>query len=179
MRFRIRKSDVNNSGIRVKLTFGRDCFLVPYLKIEKFPFFRPTYNPYNKVKYELVTQKIFCWLWFRLVLKIESIGAEVVSDVPIVERAYNMLPPKINVVGVVYKLNIVKEDLTKICYLNEDKTLFGEVSSCDLKDALIQTVMVLKETDNVRFMRYEYRKLYEESFNIEIPVERKFELYYE
>jgi hypothetical protein len=37
----------------------------------------------------------------------------------------------------------------------------------------------LKETDNVRFMRIEYRKLYEESFNIEVPQERKFEPYYE
>ena len=57
--------------------------------------------------------------------------------------------------------------------------MFGEVSSGDLREVLFMAVNTLKNTDNVRFMRSEYKKLYEESFNIDVPQERKFEPYYE
>ena len=118
-------------------------------------------------------------LWFRVSFTLESINSGLVLDVPIVEKLFRMVPPKINVVGKVYKLNFVKDDLIKISYKYEDENLFDEVYSDDIKKALLILVNRLKETDNVRFMRSEYKKLYEESFNIEVPQERKFEPYYE
>jgi hypothetical protein len=110
---------------------------------------------------------------------LESVNAGLVVDIPIVERLFKMLPPKINVTGKIYKLNFVKEDMIKISYLYEEESLFGEVFSNDLKEVLLIAVNTLKNTDNVRFMRSEYKKLYEESFNIEVSQERKFEPYYE
>ena len=179
MRFVIRKSDVNNNGIKLDLGLGKDCFLTPYLKTTTFPFLRNSCNPYQKVKYEIMTQKIYAWLWFRFSINLHSVKADLIQDVPIVERLFKMLPPKINVAGKLYKLNFVKEDLIKISYTYEDETLFGEVSSGDLREVLFMVVNTLKNTDNVRFMRSEYKKLYEESFNIDVPQERKFEPYYE
>ena len=179
MRFRILKSDVHNRGIKFNFYFGKDCFLTPYLETNQFPFYRNSCSPYNKVKYELITKKIFYWLWFRVSFTLESVKSGLILDVPIVERLFNMVPSKINVVGKVYKLNFVKDDLIKISYKYEDENLFDEVYSDNIKDVLLILVNRLKETDNVRFMRIEYRKLYEESFNIEVPQERKFEPYYE
>ena len=179
MRFRILKSDVHNRGIKFNFYMGKDCFLIPYLKTNEFPFYRNSCNPYNKVKYYLITKKIFCWFWFRVSFTLESVNAELVLDIPIVERLFRMIPPKINVVGKVYKLNFAKDDLIRISYKYEDETLFGEIYSEDIKEALLILVNRLKETDNVRFMRSEYKKLYEESFNMEVPQERKFEPYYE
>jgi len=179
MRFRILKSDVHNRGIKFNFYMGKDCFLIPYLKTNEFPFYRNSCNPYNKVRYDLITQKIFCWFWFRVSFTLESVNAELVLDIPIVERLFRMIPPKINVVGKVYKLNFAKDDLIRISYKYEDETLFGEIYSEDIKEALLILVNRLKETDNVRFMRSEYKKLYEESFNMEVPQERKFEPYYE
>jgi hypothetical protein len=179
MRFRILKSDVHNDGIKLGFGLGKDCFLIPYLKTKKFPFLRNSCNPYQKVKYEIMTQKIYAWLWFRFSINLHSVKADLIQDIPIVERLFKMLPPKINVVGKVYKLNFVKDDMIKISYLYEDESLFGEVFSNDLKEVLLIAVNTLKNTDNVRFMRSEYKKLYEESFNIEVSQERKFEPYYE
>jgi hypothetical protein len=179
MRFRILKSDVHNDGIKLGFGLGKDCFLIPYLKTKTFPFLRNSCNPYQKVKYEIMTQKIYAWLWFRFSINLHSVKADLIQDIPIVERLFKMLPPKINVVGKVYKLNFVKDDMIKISYLYEDESLFGEVFSNDLKEVLLIAVNTLKNTDNVRFMRSEYKKLYEESFNIEVPQERKFEPYYE
>jgi hypothetical protein len=179
MRFVIRKSDVHNDGIKLSLGLGKDCFLIPYLKTTTFPFFRNSCNQYQKVKYEIMTQKIYAWLWFRFSINLHSVKADLIQDIPIVERLFKMLPPKINVAGKVYKLNFFKEDMIKISYLYEDESLFGEVFSEDLKEVLLITVKTLKNTDNVRFMRSEYKKLYEESFNIEVSQERKFEPYYE
>ena len=179
MKFKIKKSDVHNDGIKLSLGLGKDCFLVPYMTSTTFPFLRDSCNPYQKVKYEIMTQKIYYWLWFRFSINLHSVKANLIQDIPLVERLFRMLPPKINVVGKVYKLNFIKEDLIKISYTYEDETLFGDVFSYDLKEALMITVNSLKHTDNVRFMRNEYKKLYEESFNIEIPQERKFEPYYE
>ena len=179
MRFVIRKSDVNNDGIKLGLGLGKDCFLTPYLKTTTFPFLRNSCNPYQKVKYEIMTQKIYAWLWFRFSINLHSVKADLIQDIPLVERLFKMIPPKINVVGKLYKLNFVKEDLIKISYPYEDESLFGELFSDDLREVLLITVNTLKNTDNVRFMRSEYKKLYEESFNIDVPQERKFEPYYE
>lgn len=179
MRFRLKKSDVHNDGIKLTLGLGKDCFLIPYVTSTTFPFLRNSCNPYQKVKYEIMTQKIYAWLWFRFSINLHSVKAELIQDVPLVERLFKMIPPKINVAGKVFKLNFVKEDLIKISYTYEDETLFGEVFSGDLREVLLITVNTLKNTDNVRFMRSEYKKLYEESFNIDVPQERKFEPYYE
>ena len=179
MRFRIKKSEVHNDGIKLKFGVGRDCFLIPYLKTTTFPFFRNSCNPYQKVKYEIMTQKIYAWLWLRFSVSVHSVGANLIQDIPLVERLFKMIPPKINVTGKLYKLNFVKEDLIKISYTYEDESLFGELFSDDLREVLLITVNTLKNTDNVRFMRSEYKKLYEESFNIDVPQERKFEPYYE
>jgi len=179
MRFRILKSDLHNKGIKFKIYFGKDCFLIPYLKTIEFPFYRNSCNPYSKVKYDIITEKIFCWFWLRVSFTLESMKSELIPDIPIVERLFRMVPPKINVAGKVYKLNFVKDDMIKISYKYEDEILFEETRSNDIKDALLILVKKLKQTDNVRFMRNEYKKLYEESFNIEVPQERKFEPYYE
>jgi hypothetical protein len=179
MRFRIRKSEVHNDGIKLSLGVGKDCFLVPYLKTTTFPFLRNSCNPYQKVKYEIMTQKIYAWLWFRFSVNLHSVKAELIQDIPLVERLFKMLPPKINVVGKVYKLNFIKEDLIKISYTYENESLFGDVLSADLKEVLLKVVNKLKNTDNVRFMRSDYKKLYEKHFDIEVPQERKFEPYYE
>ena len=116
MRFRILKSEVHNRGIKFNFYFGKDCFLTPYLKTNEFPFYRDSCKLYNKVRYDLITQKIFCWLWFRVSFTLESVKSRLFLDVPIVERLFKMLPPKINVAGKVYKLNFVKDDLIKISY---------------------------------------------------------------
>jgi len=179
MRFRILKSDVHNRGIKFNFYVGKDCFLIPYLKTNQFPFYRNSCNPYNKVRYELITQKIFCWLWFRVSFTLESVNSGLVLDVPMVERLFKMVPPKINVAGKVYKLNFVKDDMIRISYKYEDEKLFEEIYSEDIRSALSILVDTLQWTDNVRFMKSEYKKLYEESFNIEVPQERKFEPYYE
>ncbi len=179
MRFRILKSDVHNDGIKLGFGLGKDCFLIPYLKTKTFPFLRNSCNPYQKVKYEIMTQKIYAWLWFRFSINLHSVKADLIQDIPIVERLFKMLPPKINVVGKVYKLNFVKDDMIKISYLYEDESLFGEVFSNDLKEVLLIAVNTLKNTDNVRFLRSEYKTLYEQHFDIEVPQERKFEPYYE
>jgi len=179
MRFRILKSDVHNRGIKFNFYVGKDCFLIPYLKTNQFPFYRNSCNPYNKVRYELITQKIFCWLWFRVSFTLESVNSGLVLDIPMVERLFKMVPPKINVAGKVYKLNFVKDDMIRISYKYGDEKLFEEIYSEDIRSALSILVETLQWTDNVRFMRSEYKKLYEESFNIEVPQERKFEPYYE
>ncbi len=179
MRFRILKSDVHNRGIKFNFYVGKDCFLIPYLKTNQFPFYRNSCNPYNKVRYELITQKIFCWLWFRVSFTLESVNSGLVLDIPMVERLFKMVPPKINVAGKVYKLNFVKDDMIRISYKYGDEKLFEEIYSEDIRSALSILVETLQWTDNVRFMRSEYKKLYEESFNIEVPQERKFDPYYE
>lgn len=179
MRFVIRKSDVNNDGIRLSLGLGKDCFLTPYLKTTTFPFLRNSCNQYQKVKYEIMTQKIYAWLWFRFSINLHSVKADLIQDIPLVERLFKMLPTKINVDGKLYKLNFVKEDLIKISYTYEDESLFGEVFSEDLREVLLITINVLKNTDNVRFMRYNYKTMFEDYFKIEVPHERKFESYYE
>ena len=179
MRFRIKKSEVHNNGIKLKFGVGRDCFLIPYLKTTTFPFLRNSCNPYQKVKYEIMTHKIYAWLWIRFSVSVHSVSADLIQDIPLVERLFKMIPPKINVAGKVFKLNFVKEDLIKISYTYEDEFLFNEVVSNNLRIALVDTIQTLKNTDNVRFMKNEYKKLYEESFNIEVPQERKFEPYYE
>lgn len=179
MRFVIRKSDVHNDGIKLSFGLGKNCFLTPYLKTKTFPFFRNSSNPYQKVKYEIMTHKIYAWLWFRFSINLHSLKAELIQDIPLVERLFKMVPPKINVAGKVYKLNFSKEDNIIISYRYEDELLFDEVISDDLRKALLTLVHTLKHTDNVRFMKNEYKKLYEESFHIEIPQERKFEPYYE
>jgi hypothetical protein len=179
MRFVIRKSDLHNDGIKLSLGLGKDCFLTPYLKTTTFPFLRNSCNQYQKVKYEIMTQKIYAWLWFRFSINLHSVKAELIQDIPLVERLFKMIPPKINVAGKVYKLNFSKEDSIRISYRYEDELLFDEVISDDFRKALLTLVHTLKHTDNVRFMRSEYKKLYEESFNIDVPQERKFEPYYE
>ena len=179
MRFRILKSDVHNRGIKFNFYVGKDCFLTPYLKTNQFPFYRNSCNPYNKVRYELITQKIFCWLWFRVSITLESVNSGLVLDIPMVERLFKMVPPKINVAGKVYKLNFVKDDMIRISYKYGDEKLFEEIYSEDIRSALSILVETLQWTDNVRFMKSEYKKLYEESFNIEVPQERKFDPYYE
>ena len=179
MRFRILKSDVHNRGIKFNFYVGKDCFLIPYLKTNQFPFYRNSCNPYNKVRYELITQKIFCWLWFRVSFTLESVNSGLVLDIPMVERLFKMVPPKINVAGKVYKLNFVKDDMIRISYKYGDEKLFEEIYSEDIRSALSILVETLQWTDNVRFMKSEYKKLYEESFNIEVPQERKFDPYYE
>jgi hypothetical protein len=40
-------------------------------------------------------------------------------------------------------------------------------------------IMALKDTDNVKFMKNEYKKKFEEFLKIEIPHEKKFDPYYE
>lgn len=179
MRFRILKSDVHNKGIKFKFYIGRDCFLTPYLKTQQFSFFRDSCNPNNKVKYNLIVQKIFCWLWFRVSFTLESISAQLVNEIPLVEKLFNMLPPKINVVGKIYKLNFVKEEMVKISYIYENENLFDEVVSYDLKNALEIFIDRLRDTDNIRFMKNDYKKIFEEHFKIKVPQERKFEPYYE
>lgn len=179
MKFILKKSDVHNNGIKLKLGLGKDFFFIPYLETRTFPFFRYTCNPYEKVIHEFITKKNYAWLWFRFTISLESVNAKMVDNIPLVERLFKMLPPKINVAGKLYKLNFVKEDLIKISYTYEDEFLFGEVFSSDLREVLLIAVNTLKTTDNVRFMKNEYKKLYEESFHIEVPQERKFEPYYE
>jgi len=179
MRFLFRKSEVHNEGIKLKLSLGKDCFFIPYMKSTTFPFLRNSCNPYQKVKYDIMTQKIYAWLWFRFSITLQSVKSELIQDIPLVERLFSMMPPKINVAGKVFKLKFVKEDLIKISYIYEDESLFGEVYSSDLREVLLIVINTLKNTDNVRFMRNDYKKLYEDSFHIEVPQERKFEPYYE
>jgi len=39
--------------------------------------------------------------------------------------------------------------------------------------------MALKDTDNIKFVKNDYKKKLEEFHNIEIPYEKKFDTYYQ
>ena len=179
MRFKISKSEVHNEGIKFKFYLGKDCFLNPDLQTQVFPFFQYSHDRNAKIRFDFITTKVFSWLWFRVRLQLESVRSGPVLDISLPERLFMMLPPRINVVGKISKFNFVQEDVIKISYIYNDELLFDEVVSKDLTEALLIAVNKLKETDNVRFMRSEYIKLYENSFNMEGPQERKFEPYYE
>jgi hypothetical protein len=83
----------------------------------------------------------------------------------------------------VYNLKIEKNDFVTIFYEKKDdgkKILMKrKVIRKDLKNAAKDMVNYLKISDNVRFMKHEYIKKYEDYFKIEVPQERKFEPYYE
>jgi|688.fasta_scaffold878277_1 hypothetical protein len=179
MKIRIKKTDVNNKGLRMKFFLDKDFHLIPSLETNKFSFYRNSKFENKVIVYEFVTSKIFSWMWFRFSISLEYLSVDLVDNIPIVELFFDMLPPKINVSGKVFKLNFIKDDLVRISYVYQDETLFGEISSDRLWRALNISVEKLKETDNVRFMKHHYQKLYEKHFNIEVPQERKFEPYYE
>ena len=179
MKCKKNKSNVHNDGIKLSFRLSKNCFLTPRITYKSFPFFTHGNNEYQKIKYDIMIDKNYHWLWFNFNIHLQSMKTEYIVDIPFVERLLMMLPPKINVAGKVFKLNFVKEDLIKISYTYEDEFLFNEVVSNNLRIALVDTIQTLKNTDNIRFMKNEYKKLYEESFNIEVPQERKFEPYYE
>ena len=153
MRFRITKSEVHNNGIKFRFYLGKDCFLTPDLQTQVFPFFQYSHDRNAKIRFDFITTKVFSWLWFRVRLQLESVRSGPVLDISLPERLFMMLPPRINVVGKIYKFNFVKEDVIKISYIYNDELLFDEVVSKDLTEALLIAVNKLKETDNVRFMK--------------------------
>ena len=179
MRFRIKKSDVNNKGIKFRFYIEKDCYLIPYMESVSYPFYRTSRAPYTKVEYEITAKKVFFWFWFRVSITLEGVSPKIVPDFPLVEKLIMMLPPQINVVEKTYKLNMSRENKFKISYTCGEEFLFGEVSSFNFKETLQNAVNSIKDSDNVRFLRSDYKTLYEQYFNIDVPQERKFEPYYE
>lgn len=184
MKFTTKSNPPHNKGLKLRLYFGKICYLIPSMKTEELPFYRKSCRRYHLVEYDFIHYKIFYWFWFRFSVTIESVGARLQYNQPYSDKFFNMLPPSIHIVGEVYHLSISKTDIISVTYVtkygDEEKHLLGQlVVSNDLTEVLFQTVLSLKETDNVRFMRHNYKKMFEDYFKIEVPHERKFESYYE
>ncbi len=184
MKFTTKSNPPHNKGLKLKLYFGKVCHLIPSMKTEELPFYRKSCRRYSLVEYDLIYSKIFSWFWFRFSVTLESMGSKLEYKQPYSDKFFNMLPPSISVVGEIYYLNISKKDLISVSYVRKDgeeeKHLMGKpIIDGDLTEVLFQTVLALKESDNIRFMRYNYKKMFEDYFKIKIPVERKFEPYYE
>ena len=66
------KPTINNKGISIKFTTSKYCYLKPTMCNTWGNLFRRDY--YNKPykSYYVCTEKVFYWLWFRLVLKVEN-----------------------------------------------------------------------------------------------------------
>lgn len=184
MKFTTKSNPPHNKGLKLKLYLGKVCYLIPSMKTEELPFYRKSCRRYHLAEYDFIHHKIFYWFWLRFSVTVESMGARLQYNQPYSDKFFNMLPPSIHIVGEVYHLNISKTDIISVSYVkkddNGDKHLMGQpIISTDLTEVLFQTVVSLKESDNVRFMRYNYKKMFEDYFKIEVPQERKFEPYYE
>lgn len=179
MKFKIKKSDVNNNGIKVKFFLEKDFYLIPFLETKKSNFFKHTRLSYQIAEFEIMLQKKFYWFWFRISLECENLSSELVDATPLVEKLFRLLPPKINVAGKLYELKIEKKDLVEISYVYENESLVGRVNSTDLKGALNIIVKRLVDQDKVKFMKEDYKNMYKKYFRLEIPHEKKFDPYYE
>lgn len=179
MKFRVKKSDINNKGIRFRFYIEKDCYIIPYMESVSYPFYREAVVPYNKVEYQITAKKVFYWYWFRVSMTLEGVSAKLVPDFPLVEKLIMMLPPQINIIEKTYKLNMSRENKFKISYTCGEEFLFNEVSSLNFKEALQNAVNSIKDSDNVKFLRNDYKTLYEQHFDIEVPHEKKFDPYYE
>jgi len=181
--FKLRENFPDNKGIKVRVFFGKVFYFFPSMKIKQINFYRKS-NLEDKIEeYDIIYLKIFLWWWFRISLIVESVGERLKDMKQPTEVFFDMLPPSINIVGEVYNLKIEKNDFVTIFYEKKDDSkkilMKRKVIRKDLKNAAKDMVNYLKISDNVRFMKHEYIKKYEDYFKIEVPQERKFEPYYE
>lgn len=82
------KSNLKNNGIKIKFSLSKYCYIKP-TSCNTFDnlYRREWYNkPYKS--YYVCTEKVFYWLWFRLILKVEN---EFLSDCNKEFTFYNML----------------------------------------------------------------------------------------
>jgi len=182
MRFTTKTNPIDNEGLQFKLYFGKLCYLFPSMDTKQTPFYRKSCFRDALTQYEFRYQKIFFWLWFRFSVSLRSLETKTVSNGQLSEKFFNMLPPSIHIVGEIYYLNITKSDYVSVFYSTKDgdKTLLdGPIIGTSLTEVFEKMVYKLKESDNVRFMRYNYKKMFEDYFDIEVSQERKFEPYYE
>ena len=179
MKFILKKSDLNNKGIKFKFFLEKDFYLIPFLETKKSTFFKHTRISYQIAEFEIMIQKKFYWFWFRISLDCENLSSELVDATPLVEKLFRLLPPKINVAGKLYELKIEKKEFVEISYNYEDESLVGRVNSNDLKGAINIMVRRLVNQDKVKFMKDDYKNMYKKYFKLDIPHERKFEPYYE
>ncbi len=182
MRFTTKTNPIDNNGIKLRFYFGKVCYLFPSMVSRQTPFYRKSCFIDSLIRYELSYQKIFFWFWFRFSVTLYSLETKMIPNGQLSEKFFNMLPPSIHIVGEIYYLNIVKSEFVSVFYSTKDgeKTLLdGPIIGKTLTEVFEKMVHKLKESDNVRFMRYNYKKLFEDHFNMEVPQERKFEPYYE
>ena len=110
MKFTTKSNPPHNKGLKLRLYFGKVCYLIPSMKVEQIPFYRKSCFRYNLAEYDLIYEKVFFWFWFRFSVTLESMGSRLNHNQPLIDKFFNMLPPSIHIIGEVYHLSIIKSD---------------------------------------------------------------------
>lgn len=170
-------------GFLFKLNKSKKFSLTPKVNVLKFDFFANSMVKNQKYKFVIPVEKNISWLWFNLNISLERLGRQVIDDTPANEVGFKMLPPNFSIMGQTYDLKIEKkETYIEMKYVDsKDGSLLENtmVHGDTLENVIYLMLFRLKETDNIKFFKNSYKKMFEDFFRIEIPHERKFEPYYE
>ena len=109
MRFTTKTNEINNEGLKLRLYFGKICYLFPSMVSRQAPFYRKSCFRDSLIQYEFIYQKIFFWLWFRFSVTLSNLETKMVPNEQLSEKFFKMLPPSIHIVGEVYYLSIIKK----------------------------------------------------------------------
>jgi hypothetical protein len=145
-------------------------------------FNRHSSQEFKLLKFEIAVQRTITWLWFKIGIYLRPKSRVFVDDIPASDFAFDLLPPQINVLDKKYILKIEKTDGVIVSYEEQDdKSKLSDIiiQTPHLRHSLMSMIMALKDSDNVKFMKNEYKKKFEEFLKIEIPHEKKFDPYYE
>lgn len=137
---------------------------------------------FKNLKFELAIQKKISWLWFEFIFNLKPKKRMLVEDFPPTDMAFSILPPYIVILDKKYFLKIEKMEKVKVWYEEQnDKSKLSDIliETPHLRFSLISMLMALKDTDNIKFVKNDYKKKLEEFHNIEIPYEKKFDTYYQ
>jgi hypothetical protein len=170
-------------GILFKLNKSKKFSLIPKVEILKFNFFANSLIKNKKYKFVIPVEKNISWLWFNINISLERLGRELVDDTPANEVGFKMIPPSFSIVEESYDLKIEKkENYIEMKYINsKDGSLLENtlVHGDSLENTIYLMIFRLKETDNIKFFKHTYKKMFEDFFKIQIAHEKKFDPYYE
>lgn len=82
------KSNMKNNGIKIKFALSRYCYIKPTSCNTWDNLYRRDYYDKPYKSYYVCTEKMFFWLWFRIILKVEN---EFISEQNREYSAYDMV----------------------------------------------------------------------------------------
>lgn len=177
---RMKKFDFENTVITIE---KNNSFSFKKKSETKYiDFNRHSAQEFKMLKFEIAVHRTIIWLWFKIDVYLKPKSRVIVDDIPASDFGFDLLPPFINVLDKKYILKIEKSDMVKVSYEEQDdKSILSDIliQTPHLRHSLMAMIMSLKDSDNVKFMKNEYKKKFEEFLKIEIPHEKKFDPYYE